>query len=102
MKLRETICEQSTDIIKLNISLLRTYLHNKAIIFELFRPYGITNVQLDDLLKVINGKTGGQIFTGTHRIIKNRKEIIISNEGDQCDFIFHCQKNYWVKKGSGN
>jgi len=79
-KLRKKISEQSTDIITLNISLLRSYLHNKAILFELFRPYGIANVQLEDLLKVINGKTGGQIFTGTHRIIKNRKEIIISNE----------------------
>ena len=79
-KLREKISEQSTDIITLNISLLRPHLHNKAILFELFKPYGIANVQLDDLLKVINGKTGGQIFTGTYRIIKNRKEIIISNE----------------------
>jgi len=80
MKLREKVSEQSTDIIKLNISLLRPHLHNKAILFELFRPYGIANVQLDDLLKVINGKTGGQIFTGSCRIVKNRKEIIILNE----------------------
>ncbi len=79
-KLREKLCEQSDDIITFNISLLRVHLHNKAILFELFKPYGIVNVQLDDLLKVINGKTGGQIFTGTHRIIKNRKEIIVSNE----------------------
>jgi len=80
LNLREKISEPSTDIITLNISLLRPHLHNKAILFELFRPYGIANVQLDDLLKVINGKTGGQIFTGTHRIIKNRKEIIISHD----------------------
>jgi tRNA(Ile)-lysidine synthase len=79
-KLREKISEESTDIITLNISLLRPHLHNKAILFELFRPFSITNVQLEDLLKVINGETGGQIFTGTHRIIKNRKEIIISSE----------------------
>jgi tRNA(Ile)-lysidine synthase len=29
-------------------------------------------------LKVISGKTGGQIFTGTHRILKNRNEIVIT------------------------
>lgn len=79
-KLREKICEQSEDIITFNISLLRAHIHNKAILFELFKPYGIINVQLEDLLKVINGKTGGQIFTGSHRMIKNRKEIIVSNE----------------------
>ncbi len=79
-KLREKICEHSGEITTFNISLLRTHLHNKAIIFELFKPFGIINVQLEDLIKVINGKTGGQIFTGSHRIIKNRKEIIVSNE----------------------
>jgi tRNA(Ile)-lysidine synthase len=31
-------------------------------------------------MKVIEGKTGGQIITDTHRIIKNRKEIIVSDE----------------------
>jgi len=79
-KLREKICEHSGEITTFNISLLRAHLHNKAIIFELFKPFGIINVQLEDLIKVINGKTGGQIFTGSHRIIKNRKEIIVSNE----------------------
>ena len=63
-----------------NISQLKTYLHNKAILFELFKPFNITNARLNDLVKVIEGKTGGQIITGTHRIIKNRKEIIVSDE----------------------
>jgi tRNA(Ile)-lysidine synthase len=79
-KLREKICEHSGENTTFNISLLRAHLHNKAIIFELFKPFGIINVQLEDLIKVINGKTGGQIFTGSHRIIKNRKEIIVSTE----------------------
>jgi tRNA(Ile)-lysidine synthase len=79
-QLRGKISEQSEDIISFNISLLKTYLHNKAIIFEIFKPFNITNVQLNDLLKVINGKTGSHMSTETHRIIKNRKEIIVSHE----------------------
>ena len=79
-KLREKISEHNEDVIIFNVSLLRTHLHNKAILFELFKQYGITNVRLNDLVKVINGKTGGQIYTGTHRIIKNRKQIIVSHE----------------------
>ncbi|MGA2407703.1 MAG: tRNA lysidine(34) synthetase TilS [Bacteroidales bacterium] len=77
---RESISEQKEQFITFNISLLRTHLHNKAVLFELFKPFGITNAQLKDLIKVIDGKTGGQIFTDTHRIIKNRKEIIVSDE----------------------
>ena len=51
---------------------------NQTVIFELFRPYGITSGNLSDLNNIIKGKTGGQIFTRTHRILKNRNEIIIN------------------------
>jgi tRNA(Ile)-lysidine synthase len=79
-ELRETISEKKEQFVTFNISQLKTYLRNKAILFELFKPFSITNSQLNDLVKVIEGKTGGQIITGTHRIIKNRKEIIVSDE----------------------
>jgi len=32
------------------------------------------------LIRVIEGRTGGLITTDTYRIIKNRKELIISND----------------------
>ena len=78
--LRETISEEKEQFITFNVSQLKTRLHNKSLLFELFKPYGITNALLIDLMKVISGKTGGQIITDTHRIIKNRKEIIVSDE----------------------
>ena len=90
--LRERISEQKRELITFNISLLKAHLHNKAVLFELFKPYGINNVQLSDLIKVIDGKTGGQIFTDSHRIIKNRKEIIVSHE-DTGNETFYCIKN---------
>jgi tRNA(Ile)-lysidine synthase len=79
-QLRESISEEKEQFITFSISQLKTYLHNKTILFELFKPYGITNALLINLLKVIEGKTGGQIITDTHRIIKNRKELIVSDE----------------------
>lgn len=78
--LRGLISEQSDDVITFKINLLKKHLQNKAVLYELFKPYNVNNVQLNDLLKVINGTTGGQIFTESHRIIKNRKEIIVSQE----------------------
>jgi tRNA(Ile)-lysidine synthase len=57
---------------------LTQFLGNKTIIYELFRPYGITNNNLNDLYKIFRGRTGKQLFTSTHRILKNRQEIIIA------------------------
>lgn len=77
-RLRENISEEKDQLIVFNINQLKKHVHNRAVIFELFKPYGITSAILTDLLKIIEGKTGGQVITDTHRIIKDRKEIIVS------------------------
>jgi tRNA(Ile)-lysidine synthase len=61
-----------------NLRLLKDYLAQKAVIFELFSPYGVTNAMLNDLIAVISGKTGGIILTDSHRIIRNRDELIVT------------------------
>ena len=78
--IRTSVSEHRNEFITFNISLLKQYMHNRAIIYELFKPFGINDVPLIDLINIIEGKTGGKIFTGTHIIIKNRKEIIVSCE----------------------
>lgn len=50
----------------------------KSMIFELFCPWGITEPLAGELQKLINAGTGKQIFTLTHRILKNRNELIVS------------------------
>jgi tRNA(Ile)-lysidine synthase len=86
--LRERVSEQKNKSIVFNISRLKELLQNKTVLYELFKPFGITNILLNDLINVINGKTGGQIFTSTHRIIKNRKEIIVSSEDNGNESIY--------------
>jgi tRNA(Ile)-lysidine synthase len=76
--LKERVSNRKDDLILFNISLLREYLKNKTVLFELFKQFGIHNVQLDDLIKVINGKTGGQITISDYLVLKNRKELIVS------------------------
>jgi tRNA(Ile)-lysidine synthase len=78
--LRKTVSGEKEKFITFNISQLKQYLHNKSVLFELFEPYGMSNALLTDLIKVINGNTGGQVITGTHRMIKNRKELIVSEK----------------------
>jgi len=84
----------------LNISLLQPYLKNRTFLFELFRPFGITEANLTDFQNIVNGKTGRQIFTGTHRIIKNRREIIISEKSEPDDDIIIINTIEEIKKVS--
>jgi tRNA(Ile)-lysidine synthase len=80
--LRKSIFTERDGLIVFNFNQLQSKIKNKTILYELLKPYGITNGNLNDLKNIIEGKTGGQLFTGTYRFIKNRNEIIIS-PGDQ-------------------
>ncbi|NLN29954.1 MAG: tRNA lysidine(34) synthetase TilS, partial [Bacteroidales bacterium] len=65
-------------VLVVDLEKLNPYITNNAVMFELFRPFGITSPVLGDLMNIISGQTGSAIMTGSHRIIKNRDELIIN------------------------
>ncbi|MBG0857899.1 MAG: tRNA lysidine(34) synthetase TilS [Bacteroidales bacterium] len=81
--IRSKVSVTKKDSTVFNILLLRPYLGNRTIIYELFKPFGITGSQLNDLYHLISGRTGAQLFSVSHRILKNRGELIVSEPGDE-------------------
>ncbi|MGD0342245.1 MAG: tRNA lysidine(34) synthetase TilS [Bacteroidales bacterium] len=77
-KLRQTLLKKKDGNLVVNITRLKPSLGNSTLLYELFKPYGITGSLMADLHKIVEGETGGQLYTGTHRFLKNRNEIIIS------------------------
>ena len=86
-EIREKVSVQKNEYTTFNVNFLKSYINNKVILFELFKPFGISDVSLDDLMNIIEGKTGGLLITGSHRIVKNRKEILILSIKDVADGI---------------
>lgn len=80
--LREKLSEQKNDCITFNINLLTSYINNTTILYELFKPFGIADVTLNDLKNIIRGKTGRRLITGTHILLKNRKELVVSEKSE--------------------
>lgn len=76
--IRRRLCFQSGDYIIFNQPGLAEYLRNKTVIYELFRVYGLKGSSTGDLINIIEGRTGSGILTDSHRIIRNRNEIIVS------------------------
>jgi len=57
---------------------LKAYIGNSAVLYELTERFGMTDPLLNDLRNIIEGPSGGKIFTVTHRILKNRQELIVT------------------------
>ena len=75
--LRESLAVNNGDNLTFKTDQLKNLLSSKSILFELFSPFDLSGTQLDDLTDVIKGRTGGQLFTPSHRIIKDRNNIIV-------------------------
>lgn len=88
LKLKKEISTVKDDHVLFLLDKLKPYEKNKSILFELFKPYGISEALLADLIKVIEGESGGMVITHTHRIIKNRNELILTENKKHSEAIY--------------
>jgi len=58
------------------ISEFKKLSHPKAYLFEIFRDYGFT--EWNDVLNLLNAESGKQILSASHRLIKNRDHLLLS------------------------
>lgn len=52
-------------------------------IYELFRRYGISPKQTEEVMALLRSETGRYMFTSTHRLLNDRGKIIITPRNDQ-------------------
>ena len=76
--LRSQLSSINGESIIFDVEKLANLQSGKALIYELFSPYGITSAISLVLTRLLEGNTGKQIFTKTHRIVRNRNELIVS------------------------
>ena len=66
-----------------NVESLKMFQKSKALLYELFSAYNVTGSVSTGLIRLISGGTGKQLFTKTHRIVRDRDEIIVSPLGTE-------------------
>ncbi len=49
-----------------------------TVVYEIIKDFGFTSNQVDEVIKLLNSDSGKYIQSSSHRIIKNRKWLIIS------------------------
>jgi len=89
--IRDIISVSKGESVSFDAEYLKKHSRENTLLFELFKPYGLSGNQLDDLADVIKGTTGGQLFTNSHRILKDRRKIIVSNKKELTDNYFRIE-----------
>ncbi|MBN1387530.1 MAG: tRNA lysidine(34) synthetase TilS [Bacteroidales bacterium] len=82
---RQEIIKYQGKTVTIKTSSLKELKPLETWVYELFKEWNFGKQQLGDIVHLIDGETGKQIFSNSHSLTKNRDEIIITplNTGQQ-------------------
>lgn len=95
-KLKKDLFKEKKGDLYLSINKLLKHKGFRTLLFEILNDYGFSNHQVDDILElIINNKSvsGKTFFSKTHRIIKDRKHLILSEIENEKAQVFDLPKN---------
>lgn len=75
---RKEIVESIGKTVSIKTSALKKLNPLEAWVYELFKKWNFGKQQLGDIIQIIHGKTGKQIFSKSHILTKDRDKIIIT------------------------
>lgn len=83
----KVVVSEATDAYKINIQKLKELPHPEELLYELLNGFGFT--EWEDVSNLLNAQTGKQVFSKTHRLLKNRDELLLSeiNDGNTSEEI---------------
>ncbi len=70
------IANQTDEGYAFDIKLIQTIPNTKAVLYELFKPFGFT--EWDDVLHLLEAQPGKRVLSGTHRLIKDREYLLLT------------------------
>ncbi len=62
---------------QISISELKKTMEPEALLFEILAPYGFNSDQIAQVYKSLNGISGKTFFSPTHRLVRNRENLVI-------------------------
>lgn len=118
IKVQKKVVEVADDQIKLNIQKIRKLSNPKAYLYQILKDFNFT--AWNDVLNLLDAQSGKQVFSSTHRLLKDRDFLLLSEIGvasnemsisiskddkevttlvghlffDQVDAIYETSKNY--------
>ncbi|WP_271393187.1 tRNA lysidine(34) synthetase TilS [Aequorivita sinensis] len=70
------VISKKSDSYHLNIQKLRELPHIEELLYELLKDFGFT--EWNDVSNLLDAQTGKQVLSKTHRLLKNRDELILT------------------------
>ena len=76
-KISKSIVREENQKILIDIERLKKLNSISNFLYEILNPYGFSNSQVIDISKSLDGISGKQFFSATHRVVKDRTDLIV-------------------------
>lgn len=77
-QLKASLSDTTFSTTTVEIGLLQPHPARRTLLYELFSPYGFTRIVCSEIEEALTGESGKQFFSPTHRIVKDRKLLILT------------------------
>ena len=95
IQLKGKLLQKDGDRMRISIPDLSAHEARKSILFEMLSEYGFSSPVLEDILHALEGPSGKQFLSATHRIVKDREDLIITPLGSAEE------RKYYLEKEAG-
>jgi len=77
----------------ITIDALQNSLYAKILLLEILSEFNFNSTVVDEIFKSLSTESGKQFFSKTHRLVKDRKKLFVSQLNQKDDKIFYIEKN---------
>ena len=75
---KKKLLEQKGEEVHISVLKLKKAHPLNAIVYEIIKAYGFSSAQVDEVIKLLDSESGRYVQSATHRIIKNRRWLIVA------------------------
>ena len=75
---KKKLLEQKGEEVHISVLKLKKAQPLNAIAYEIIKAYGFSSAQVEEVIKLLDSESGRYVQSATHRIIKNRRWLIIA------------------------
>jgi tRNA(Ile)-lysidine synthase len=86
----EEIVHKKSGMVKMDIELIKKQVNIPTLMFELLHQFGFGTSSIEQITEQLEGESGKVFYSDTHRLLKDRKYLIISAKEKQIS------EEYWI------
>jgi tRNA(Ile)-lysidine synthase len=94
-KLKHRLLRTEGDITRIRIKDLSAYEARRSILFEILTEFNFSSQAMEDILHSLEGPSGKQFLSTTHRVVKDRDDLIITPLDKEED------RKYYLEREAG-